>query len=404
MLDNKSLKWYEAFSGDIHKIHFEIENFAINKKLILNRAKGTFIANKNYHITGARGSGKSMLMKIIMGHITNKEGKANLQYYFKTGSVIDIWNSSTINPMHSKILYIPQTLNLDGKVETFIDQLTFKLNPLQKKDFLLYLEFFKVKLNIKSNNQLISNQTGWNAMSGGQKKRMVISIFLSLAIVQYSSMIIIDEIKGLDLDTRKLFYDLFFSNELNQMFLEYKIRPIQQEINKAQGKRKETLENFLLIIKQNHSLIRCLVNHMGVDLKKNKDLIKWRINKDSDLEEVRTIKDKTISRFLAFVEKFVTKKIALLAREKEEIDSLLEKNNDKTQRIILKHKIKVYDKQITTILHYWKALQEQVYLVESFSELLELKVLWDLCSEIKSLEKKVFDIIKKEKLKSTLVD
>jgi ATPase subunit of ABC transporter with duplicated ATPase domains len=159
-------------------IKLESCDYSVGNKKILNNISYTFNANNNYLILGDSGSGKTSLIKLILGLIEQKKGSV---YY----------NKNYMNDTSLDCSYVSQhPMIFDDSV---LNNLTL-FRDVDKDRLKLALDISGINFNLNGN--AIS-------LSGGEKKRLS----LARAIYFNSQIIILDEIdSGLDIEsTRKLY-------------------------------------------------------------------------------------------------------------------------------------------------------------------------------------------------------
>lgn len=166
---------------------------------------------ENICFWGPSGSGKSSLLRLMMGFEIPDSGKI-----FIDGEIL---NSETISHIRNKIAWVPQNINLPVRNTQELVEL-INLNEDQKSLFSRYLR----KLGL--DESLVSRD--FQEISGGQKQRIVISAVLS----KEKPILLLDEpTSALDeLSVEKLI-DLVF-HELNITVLSASHDPVWAKANK----------------------------------------------------------------------------------------------------------------------------------------------------------------------------
>lgn len=120
-------------------------------------------------IYGKSGIGKTTIIKLILGFITPDEG----EIYYNNQKL----NSKNVWQLRKNTAYIGQNIDIaDGTVEEIIKYiLSFKVNQniiFEKEKILELLNFFELDGNILKKD--------FGTLSGGEKQRVLISIFTFL--------------------------------------------------------------------------------------------------------------------------------------------------------------------------------------------------------------------------------
>jgi putative ABC transport system ATP-binding protein len=170
-----------------------------NKKIIVDNFNLNIKNGEKVILKGVSGSGKSSILKAILGFILPESGDIFIDEVRVTGK--------SITKLREKFSYISQGVDLrNEKVSFLIDEIfNFKQNKQNKKNLEnldVLFEFFQLPISIKDKNL--------EELSGGEKQRVGIVI----AILLDREIYILDEItSALDLELKKKTVDYFLKSE-----------------------------------------------------------------------------------------------------------------------------------------------------------------------------------------------
>ena len=143
----------------------QIKNISLSydKELVLDNISYQISKGQNVCFWGPSGSGKSSLLKLLMGFEIPDSGVIIID---------DIRvNEENINEIRKKIAWIPQNINLPVNNSKEL----IKLLYLDKKQ---QQNFYKYSKKLKLDESLLNKD--FQEISGGQKQRIVIAAVLSL--------------------------------------------------------------------------------------------------------------------------------------------------------------------------------------------------------------------------------
>jgi polar amino acid transport system ATP-binding protein/putative ABC transport system ATP-binding protein len=174
----------------------ELKNVVIefNGKKLLNRLSFRIEKGEHLCISGASGTGKSTLLKLLQGYVLPSEGEVMINNL--------VISRETIHKIRNAMVYIPQNVNLpvhDGK--ELADWLFAgeKLSEIQTN-------MERLGLPASQLNQ------SFDQISGGEKQRMIVAICLALN----KSIILLDEpTSSLDDNSIEKLIDLLSSQKEN---------------------------------------------------------------------------------------------------------------------------------------------------------------------------------------------
>lgn len=177
-------------SIDIRNLSFDIDD-----RKIFNDINMELSVGDNLIIKGENGSGKSSLLKMIMGLYRPSSG----QILFNHQNIEDF----DTNTFYKEICYISQEeLLLNETVENYLREVTHT----NVSDEVIARFREKVKLN----EEITSIEENGATLSGGEKKKM---FMLKCLLKNSTSLVILDEIDaGVDAETKKVWKDI--ENEL----------------------------------------------------------------------------------------------------------------------------------------------------------------------------------------------
>lgn len=176
-------------------------SLAFSEKKVFNNLKLELKEKEKIILSGESGSGKSSLLKTILGFVKPDSGKVLFENQEITEQ--NIWQ------IRKEIAYVPQEINLgNGSVKEKINEiLAFFHNKKRGIDFSRinnYLRAFNLPDKILN--------SGFEEISGGEKQRLALAIALLLDRKLY----LFDEItSALDNENKKLVID-FMTNKLDK--------------------------------------------------------------------------------------------------------------------------------------------------------------------------------------------
>lgn len=169
----------------ISNISIDRVSLEIDDRKIINNINSNVNKGENVLIKGANGSGKSSLLKMILGLYKPTSGNLLIN-----GKEINEYDSNTF---YKEICYISQDeLMLNETVEDYIRYVTHS----QKDDN--YIKKLREKVKLKKEIKIIEENGA--TLSGGEKKKM---FMLKCLMEENASVVIFDEIDaGLDDETK----------------------------------------------------------------------------------------------------------------------------------------------------------------------------------------------------------
>lgn len=188
ILDEKTFNKFLSNSFDTDIKEIRVNNLSINFKRKLTFPNIVFEYGKKYAIEGESGSGKSSLLKAILGELNNYDGEILINGIAKNKDD-NLFNK--ISYMNQETYLFNDTVknNVDFNKELTDDEVNELLKNVGLK-------------NIDANTHLTDN--GKN-LSGGQRQRLA----LIRALVRKKDILILDEATAnLDKETEKIIEDL----------------------------------------------------------------------------------------------------------------------------------------------------------------------------------------------------
>lgn len=180
-----------------HKIEIKDVSFKYGEKEILKKCNMLFEKNKKYAIVGKSGSGKSTILKLILGILKPTEG-----YIYVDDQILD--NKRDLD-FSKEISYVSQEVymfNLSIR-ENLTLGYEYTEDSIEKA-----LKEAKVYENICTKNDKL--ESNCNELSGGEKQR----ISLARALLRNTNTIILDEAtSAVDKKTSKEIEDILLSKE-----------------------------------------------------------------------------------------------------------------------------------------------------------------------------------------------
>ena len=187
-MDEKTFNKFLSNSFDTDIKEIRVNNLSINFKRKLTFPNIVFEYGKKYAIEGESGSGKSSLLKAILGELNNYDGEILINGIAKNKDD-NLFNK--ISYMNQETYLFNDTVknNVDFNKELTDDEVNELLKNVGLK-------------NIDANTHLTDN--GKN-LSGGQRQRLA----LIRALVRKKDILILDEATAnLDKETEKIIEDL----------------------------------------------------------------------------------------------------------------------------------------------------------------------------------------------------
>lgn len=180
-----------------HKIEIKDVSFKYGEKEVLKKCNMLFEKNKKYAIVGKSGSGKSTILKLILGILKPTEG-----YIYVDDQILD--NKRDLD-FSKEISYVSQEVymfNLSIR-ENLTLGYEYTEDSIEKA-----LKEAKVYENICTKNDKL--ESNCNELSGGEKQR----ISLARALLRNTNTIILDEAtSAVDKKTSKEIEDILLSKE-----------------------------------------------------------------------------------------------------------------------------------------------------------------------------------------------
>jgi len=173
---------------EIKDISFENVCFKYNKDYVLKDFSLNLQSGNFYVLEGVNGSGKSTILKLLMGLYPSESGDIKIN-----GEMINEYAQNAIN---QQILYCGQDeIFPDGNIKNYMSLISGK----EVSD-----EQYEKLINLVNLADIRDIQGGGENLSGGQRKKLL--IIKLLLRYEDSSVLILDEIQaGLDRETSKMF-------------------------------------------------------------------------------------------------------------------------------------------------------------------------------------------------------
>lgn len=171
----------------INKIRFDHVCFEVENRIIFENIDFELHAGENIIIQGENGSGKSSILKMILGLYPATKGQI-----FLNNKEISTYNPSSF---YKQICYISQEeLLLNEKVEDYVRYVTHS----KVSDEAINQERKRIRLNSEIDAIIENGST----LSGGEKKKI---FMLKYLFYMHPSVVILDEIDaGLDKESREV--------------------------------------------------------------------------------------------------------------------------------------------------------------------------------------------------------
>lgn len=201
LIDFKAKDGSKPMPEKIESIKFDIDKVNILDKNLLNNVKMEFKKGDIVGVMGESGTGKSTLLKTIVGQIERDRG----DIYINNESI-----SNYLSEFASeKVFYITQNSHVFSV--PFLEQVTH-FNAYDEKDIYSYLN----KLPKTIVNRLV-NSNNCNELSGGEKQ--VVNI-LTCALAKKDIILVDEGLSAIDIYTKKLVRDEIISNYNSKIYIE----------------------------------------------------------------------------------------------------------------------------------------------------------------------------------------
>lgn len=181
--------------GTNHKVAVRFTNvyFSYGDIEVLNNVSFHIHENEFVTIVGPNGTGKTTILKLILGLFTPQKGKVEVLGREPGYSLTDIG-------------YIPQNVETDSKFPITVEEVIRMglINGFKKnKNFLLDIDKVLDILDIKD-----LRKRQFSSLSGGQKRR----VLAARALVSNPAVLILDEpVANMDIDSEKRLFDVLGS-------------------------------------------------------------------------------------------------------------------------------------------------------------------------------------------------
>lgn len=181
--------------GDINNIEIENLSFEIEERKVFSDVNASIKKGDNVLISGANGSGKSSLLKMLLGLYSPTAGSIKLN-----GEDISVYDS---NLLFNEICYISQEeLMLNETVEEYLKAVSHSDRSAE------YIKELCNKVNLNKEIEVI--EENGTTLSGGEKKKL---FMVKCLLKNKASVVILDEIDaGVDAETKVIWKKI--ENEL----------------------------------------------------------------------------------------------------------------------------------------------------------------------------------------------
>lgn len=160
----------------INNIHLNSVSFKYNDQPVLNNLSTSFEKNKNYAIIGESGTGKSTLIKILLGQLKGYDGKITVNDEHDFSSISTDWLVDNISFINNNTYIFSDSL---------LNNMTMWNSSITEKQIIKLMEDLNLSSLISTLNQQVNN----NTLSEGQKQR----IGIARALLQKKPFIVMDE-------------------------------------------------------------------------------------------------------------------------------------------------------------------------------------------------------------------
>lgn len=216
--ENEKKDKKKSLTNPISKIVFDKVRFSYGEKNVLNNVNYTFEKGKKYVFIGASGSGKTTVLRLLLGYLDNYKGNI----YFDNTEMREIEKDS----ISKQVAYIEQDIFLFNT--TIRENITLGLQ-YEERDMARALRcsaLDKEIANFENGLDTIVGENG-NKLSGGQKQRIAIA----RALLHKRSILLVDEgTSALDqANARIVENSLLQDKELTLVFISHTIEEKQKE-------------------------------------------------------------------------------------------------------------------------------------------------------------------------------